>query len=192
MSNMIIRIAKIAYMIRHLVLGNYSNTSNPTNLITRIKQSMGINIYYTNSSLFDGFVKWNNKKNLPEITVSSQDTYYRQEFTIAHELGHLILHWYWLPHKSLDQTSKLQAKKQSNILSVMYRGYPGTSDNIIEKQADEFAGDFLMPAKGIKRLYSKLNVKDPDILKFDVSEHYHVSSDAAYIRLRNLEDREVL
>jgi Zn-dependent peptidase ImmA (M78 family)/DNA-binding XRE family transcriptional regulator len=74
----------------------------------------------------DAFATWAGPaQDVPVIAISSTAPADRLRFNVAHELGHLLLH-------------KLQ--------------YASTSDR--EKEADEFAAEFTMPAKGIRHDFS--------------------------------------
>jgi Zn-dependent peptidase ImmA (M78 family)/DNA-binding XRE family transcriptional regulator len=71
----------------------------------------------------DAFATWaGSDQGIPVIAISAAAPADRLRFSVAHELGHLLLH-------------KLQ--------------YAPTSDR--EKEADEFAAEFTMPAKGIRQ-----------------------------------------
>lgn len=176
----------MAKNIRCQILGkNSSDLSNPSNINQKIENSMNAKIIYTNNYKADGAIKYDRTDNAPEIVLAKGESHLRQRFTIAHELGHLIIHENWLPNRK-DKSSSIRA------FSVMYRGYPGTSSNYKEEQADEFAADFLMPANGIKNLYKNAINKNPDYLKFNISKRYKVSNDAAYHRIKNLISRNIL
>lgn len=97
-----------------------------------------------------------------EIYVADE-SFPRQRFTIAHEIGHIILH-----HQAGE-----------NINEVDYR----SSDNNFERkefQANAFASALLMPKKDALKVWRAL--KDVD----DFAEYFEVSKKAASIRLLNL------
>lgn len=70
----------------------------------------------------DGFSRWLVDSTLPTIFISKETTAFRDRMSIAHELGHLVL------HRKITPTIK-------NL-------------KIIEDQAKIFAAAFLMPAEG--------------------------------------------
>src|SRR5690606_14460413 len=66
-------------------------------------ESFGVKVYYSN---MDGFSDLYNvsgysivKDGKPEIVINANDSYKRQRFTMAHEFGHIIMHWDWLNNK---------------------------------------------------------------------------------------------
>jgi len=83
----------------------------------------------------------------------------RKRFTIAHEIGHFML----------DHTQHGWCKKQE-----------GSSRDPKESQADEFAGELLMPIKLFKAdLNSGMNIDD-------LAKKYMVSRSAAGVRASKL------
>ncbi|SDP02416.1 protein of unknown function [Paenibacillus sp. yr247] len=79
----------------------------------------------------------------------------RQRFTLAHELGHIILN-----HKDVRYTDHENSDKGKAPF---------------EKEADEFAAELLMPQHELKRVKSK------DIA--DLLAHFHVSKQALFNQL---------
>lgn len=77
----------------------------------------------------------------------------RYKFTLAHELAHLVLHW-----------------------------YSPTSDDLMERQADCFAGAFLMPAHDVGAQLSNLTLSKLLMLK----QLWGVSMQAILYRARDL------
>lgn len=194
-------IERVAALTREIVLGKnnsaYSNP-NPLDLNDDIKVSMGIQILYTDTNNFDGCLWWNDKFDYPEIIITRRDKSYRQEFTIAHELGHLLLHWKWLPDEGMQNDAKKYASTQLNMLDVvpLYRGKKKNKEDPKEYQANEFASDFLMPKSGVQSIYSKVyndkltDSENADNTKYLVSKQFNpsvVSNGAAYERIRNMQ-----
>jgi len=100
------------------------------------------------------------RKDLNFIIINSSQTLGRQNFTLAHELGHIILH-----EKDIFDL-KIENKK-------------------LETQADTFAACFLMPEKQIIfHLNSKKKINKFDILL--ISQNFRVSFLAAAIRLKTI------
>lgn len=182
------KIAQVAEAAREYIFGKSDNEmSTPFSINNDLKQSMNIQIFYEKSIPFDGCVKWSKSSECPMFIISMDDSYYRQEFTIAHELGHLLLHWHWIPYHGLSEEAQDIAKRQYNILGVLYR-YPNKNDRI-EKEANEFSADFLMPANGVRMIYHNSSNKNLDNVKYNVSDRFNVSLDAAFTRLNKLESR---
>ncbi len=87
----------------------------------------------------------------------------RDRFTIAHELGHYVLHYLWNP----DKVGK--------PMMALRRG-----SERIEWEANWFAAAFLMPSEAFRRSFDAHN----DISK--VAEYFGVSQQAAELRAKNL------
>lgn len=102
-----------------------------------------------------------------KITINSAESEKRQNFTIAHELGHLFIHMGYLINKE-------QWEKSTEYTdSPMYR--QGYSEE--EYEANEFAGAFLMPEEIFKSLAEKFTLPT-------VASRFNVSQDAALTRGR--------
>lgn len=97
----------------------------------------------------DGRVVIDRSKPFAHIHVPKEACLHRMRFTIAHELGHIMLHNFTTPH--LD-----------------FRGQTETS---IEREANAYAADLLMPYWMIKFLGSPLKNNPVDLARmFEVSE----------------------
>lgn len=88
----------------------------------------------------------------------------RQAFTVAHELGHLILH----------------KKKQDIFFRHQVKDFDGDSKEN-EKEANWFAASLLMPKEMITKAWEKY--KSIEL----IAQYFGVSKQAAYWRLKNLE-----
>ena len=95
------------------------------------------------------------------IVLSPRTIEFRDNFTIAHELGHYFLHY---PH---------QAPPSEPVTFNRY------GDGIIEWQANRFAAALLMPAVEFKRVKA-LCGGDP----VRIAAHFEVSRPAAEVRLK--------
>lgn len=111
---------------------------------------------------------------LAVMLVNSVDTFGRQRFTLAHELGHLLFEdaeLYWADYRKGDST------------------------DLKELRANHFASAFLMPASGVRALVADLGPA-PDETRgrhswvarvvVETSLRFGVSVDAAIYRLDNL------
>ena len=108
-----------------------------------------------------------------EISVNEQDHYYRRRFTIAHELGHYLLHKR-LIDGGVDDT---KAYRSLNI---------GKFNNTKigpeqEAEANKVAARLLMPAKLVRRYHEELN-GDVEAL----AKKFQVSFEAMGYRLQGL------
>lgn len=85
----------------------------------------------------------------------------RQQFTIAHELGHYFLH-------RDDLKQKGGALDPENVLT-MYRSDLGL-DSDKEREANYFAGSLIMPKEKVKKAWKKLTDIERCAEVFDVSK----------------------
>ena len=104
---------------------------------------------------------------------------HRQRFTIAHELGHFLLHQGELVH--------LDDLRQAFTINLRNQESAKGEDND-EREANLFAAELLMPAKFLK---SDLSGKNLDLLGDSVfldrlAKKYEVSTQALTFRLANL------
>ncbi len=107
------------------------------------------------------------------IVVNENHRATRQNFSIAHELGHLFLH---APEAYLTVEKRLMFTRADSIT------------NATEKEANQFAAELLMPEEFIKADFEKLydsNHDDEDIIS-EFARAYEVSHDAVVYRLINL------
>jgi len=94
------------------------------------------------------------------IRLSPHTTPLRDNFTIAHELGHYVLHY---PHKSPP------------VGAMRFNRY-GTG--LVEAQANRFAAAFLMPAEEFKR--ARATFSDDAYM---IAGHFGVSQPAVSVRM---------
>lgn len=101
------------------------------------------------------------------IFVNKDDSDHRKAFTIAHELGHYLLH-------------RTELEKNPN-LSILFRIPLGSPDpNPLEQEANAFAGRLLVPSD-LLRDYLKEGVREPTVL----SDIFGVSQDVIIYRLKD-------
>ncbi len=120
--------------------------------------------------LIDGQIKKTGDLSF-EIEMRKNQSPERKNFTLAHELGHLFLHfgYKYVPEKWNKYTCD----------NVLYR----SQSNEMEYQANEFAAAFLMPEDEF-RSYIDENAKNNHINMRDVARHFKVSYDAAMNRAK--------
>lgn len=115
------------------------------------------------------------------IVVNDDHAPVRQRFTIAHELGHLLLHNFVAPHA--DRGFK-----------VRFRNSRSSEGSVFEEiEANHFAAELLMPRAAIlKKLGSHgleyaptSNTNERGVIA-DLAEEFDVSQEALSIRLSNL------
>jgi Zn-dependent peptidase ImmA (M78 family) len=111
------------------------------------------------------------------IGVNSTQSILRQNFTIAHELGHFFLHDYEEVHVDRVFSVKLRSAKSSE----------GTDSE--EKEANLFAAELLMPVHFLEHDLSE--IEDLDLLEeegviLELARKYKVSVQAMTFRLSYL------
>ena len=120
------------------------------------------------------------------INISGVDHYYRKRFTMAHELGHFILHKDLIGNGVDDNKEYKKLNRTNNKIT-----------NAQEAEANDYAAKVLMPEEAIIAL-AKLtkiikSVKDEidiDILWLDyLSKKFQVSKEAFTIRLAKLSNK---
>jgi Zn-dependent peptidase ImmA (M78 family) len=145
------------------ILERFGFDSPPVDPIV-VAHELGINVR---------FVKFNpeNKKisgffyaKRNEIFVNEEEDIYRQVFTIAHELGHKLLHEEWL---------------KTNDYQVLWRDASlYDTDDAKEKEANCFAANLLVPKAMLKQYYQVANVEELSVL-------FGVSRQVITFRLKN-------
>jgi len=150
------------------ILKKFSVTSAPVN-VEDISQKLGIEIGYAPSTKYSGMlIRKADGKVLMGINNSENPG--RMRFSIAHELGHFILH-----------------PKDTVTIDYRNKEYISTKPKK-EKVADVFAANLLMPESFIKKDFK--NVTSEGIFfennLIDLADKYKVSSEAMRYRLINL------
>lgn len=117
---------------------------------------------------------------LPEIVVNGLQSDRRQRFTIAHELGHILLHWKWLPGKRLP----------NELVEISYRKevYLTEDEKQRERQADKFAAEFLAPLKKVLDFLPTIKNQDKEVEISEISEKFKISNPAAYYRWKKVKE----
>ncbi len=161
------------------LISKYKFKEPPISVIN-IAKDLGINVvpYDLGDGVSGILVVESNKAT---IGYSVNDSKVRQRFTIAHELGHFILH-----HKK-NQTEQLFVDKD---FLIKYRGSQNYShaDILHEQQANAFAAELLMPkslveAELIKKDY--LELTESELIEA-LAKVFDVSLIAMSYRLANL------
>ncbi|GLB47270.1 hypothetical protein WR164_12490 [Philodulcilactobacillus myokoensis] len=151
--------------------------------LSKSLKSNGVDIRYFTDKKYDAFLQWNYKKNCPVISVNATQPLVRRNFSMAHELGHLVIDYKWNPF-----SGKINVNHK-RLLSVKYRGgdYNSVAEKNDETVVNEFAAAFLIPNRLIKE---EIENSDPDYLKLidQLSNKFKVSNDMARIRLNNFLD----
>ena len=109
---------------------------------------------YKNKDILGGVIPNEKRVELNESLTTNEG---RLNFTVAHEIGHIILH-------VNNEDSALFFRKDSNC-----KEYSKIDDNkrkLIENEADQFAAYLLMPSVIIKESFFKLYNKPVNVAKF--------------------------
>lgn len=128
--------------------------------IVQIEDTLLSDPEHTGSLYVDGPSKF-------RIVVPSHTSPERDRFTVAHELGHYVLHYLW-------------AKKKNPTISDRVVAFRRGSERI-EWEANWFAAAFLMPEASFRVVYAE---KSGDIRL--VADHFLVSTAAAEVRAKGL------
>lgn len=122
--------------------------SEPPVSVVSIAHAIGVGVYRREMTSSSGVLRIDNGQ--PYIFTNASESLARRRFTIAHELGHLMLH----PH-----------------LDTVHRDTTfGPPYDRIERQANQFAASLLMPEPWIRYFTPRLD-NDPKLMAalFDVS-----------------------
>ena len=182
-------IDRSAQDVHHNVFG----TSTQYDKVEDYLEYQGIDVRFVISEDIDGYLRWDDEKGCPVIAVSvTGNAPVRQRFTMAHELGHLVLNFGWKLGINQDNSKAIDKIKNSNskFLNILsYRGKEYTSE---EQEVDEFAGAFLIPTDKLQSLVNNFTLNNmssseqiANQLAVTVSQTFKVSLATATLRLRN-------
>lgn len=139
--------------------------SSPPIPVLEIAETCGVNVVFDEMGVYKneiaGFCDFQNSK----LYVNSEDPVNRQTFTIAHELGHWILHRDFF-------------LKNPNKYPVLPRYQSSDSSNLFEQEANGFAANLLVP----EHLLSPVRSAPVSIL----AKIFSVSKQMMEIRLKNV------
>lgn len=149
--------------------------------IRAVAKSLGIVISRTAAEDdLSGFLFRDRDSGKCVIGVNDSHASNRRRFTVAHEIGHYLLH----EDSDVHVDSRFQVKHRNQLSSE------GTSDE--EREANLFAAELLMPASfleedlaGIDHLDAEDDSDKSEIKK--LAERYRVSTQAMTFRLVNLQ-----
>jgi Zn-dependent peptidase ImmA (M78 family) len=174
---MALRRRKIETIVRGL-LENHKVEEAPVP-VRQLAKSCGARLVYQGlESDLSGFLYREAQHSV--IGVNTTHSQARQNFTIAHELGHLLLH----QKEAVHYDKNFQIHLRSELSSQ------GTDE--IEKEANYFAAVLLMPEEFLKSDLKKEVLRsggmyflDDDVIS-SLARKYGVSTQALLIRLKNL------
>ena len=103
----------------------------------------------------------------------------RRRFTIAHEIGHFLLHG----------SEEVHVDKTTNFQITLRSERSGAGEEPVEIEANSFAAELLMPQHLMERDFAKkkqaLDFGDDSVIQ-DLAKRYKVSVSAMIFRLANL------
>lgn len=165
------------------VLSEYCPDCPPVD-VEQIAARLGIEVKIESvDDDLSGFLYREPKTGRAVIGVNAKHHPNRRTFTIAHELGHYLLHE--------SETVHLDSKKDGYTLQLRNPA-SATGESINEREANLFAAEVLMPAKFLAK---ELRKKDLDLLEDEpladsvlrsLAQRCGVSVQALTIRLHNL------
>lgn len=138
----------------------------PINLLN-LCEKLGINVWVGNLKGSSGLILKEPGED-PNIYLEKRDSFLRQRFTLAHELGH----YFERLEASDDEYSFRDKQTLSEERSNKY--------GLMEFYADEFAGELLMPEAEFLHIYEKHGITG-------ASAHFQVSPSAVKKRKERLE-----
>lgn len=113
------------------------------------------------------------------IRASAREHEYRRRFTMAHELGHFVLHKSLLDKAGgVNDSTLYRADKNAPV-------YNSEINEIHERQANSFAANLLMPDNLVRETYNTTRHSGFTWFK-DLYQKFQVSPSAMRWRLKNL------
>lgn len=114
------------------------------------------------------------------IRAAGDEHEYRRRFTMAHELGHFVLHKSILDRAGGVNDSRMYRTERNAPV------YNSHIHNVHERQANSFAANLLMPEDAVRKLYTEASGEGgPPLLK-RLYKHFKVSPSAMRWRIKNL------
>lgn len=181
----------IRKQVNQLRIDNQSfSFENVLNNLEEAIEDFGVKVFYSDMSGFpvprkvSGYTRINENGN-PEIVVNANEPEGRRRFTMAHELGHIILHWGY-PEEELS----------NDQMTILYRqdSYYNHNQYEYEKEANEFAAQLLAPLDVVERvLVNPVNSFDPQALDFlssRIAESFNITKSFANVQLEKLGNKQ--
>lgn len=170
---MAIRRAKIRLLVNDLL--NENAVKNAPVPVSGIARSKGARIFFDKlEGDMSGFLYRDSDQIV--IGVNTVHSKTRQNFTIAHELGHLMLH----EQERMHVDHEFRVRLRDDVSSQ------GTDD--AEREANLFAASLLMPKEFLERDLQRedyIDILDDGFLR-GLGRKYGVSTQALVNRLKNL------
>ncbi len=168
------RYKRIDQRVAELLQGR--NIVAPPVAVDDIAKGLGAQVVYEN---FKGEISGLlvRRGNSIVIGVHKQQPHTRRRFTIAHELGHLVMHSGGLEPVHIDKGFDMHLRSRAS----------STAEDVAEIEANAFAASLLMPREMVMADVDgqMLDFEDPRLVK-RLAGRYEVSTQAMTFRLINL------
>lgn len=161
-------------------------TCNPDTMVpfpfdNIIKENPDISVVYgsTTRNGISGAILYDDNTQKYKILINSDEPEARQNFSLAHELGHYFLH-----------QEELKKQGQNGFITTIY-GYDSAllrestaiESKQIETEANAFAAELLMPEQKVRQIVAET----PNFTIEDYAKIFHVSVAAMAIRVERLD-----
>lgn len=156
------------------------------NNLEEVIEKFGVKVFYSDMSGFpnprkvSGYTRIT-KNGQPEIVVNAKEPEGRRRFTMAHELGHIIMHWGYPESKISKDQMTILYRQDSYYNSDLYE---------YEKEANEFAAQLLAPIDVIERVIvepvSSFEEDQLDFLSSRIAESFNITKSFANVQLKKL------
>lgn len=163
------RYSKIDSMV-HGLLSDHNLTKPPIR-IEKVAKDLGVELRSGDLDDVSGLLV--RQGNSAVIATNSTQSAQRQRFTIAHELGHFLLHEGILNH--VDRSYRVNYRSAESSQAT----------NVEEIEANYFAASILMPKQLLDELVAE-EALDNDSMVAELAKQFQVSRLAMSLRLANL------
>jgi Zn-dependent peptidase ImmA (M78 family) len=173
---MTIRRRKIRFIVKELLA--QAKVSGPPVPIAELARTQGVDLRLSLNpdTHISGFLFLGGEKPIVGVNISHHEN--RQRFTIAHELGHFLLHGFLLQELYVDHSFQVLLRDE--------RSSKGTDEK--EQEANLFAAELLMPIDFLRKdvqVSTRVDIEDGAFLR-ELAKRYEVSQQAMVFRLTNL------
>jgi Zn-dependent peptidase ImmA (M78 family) len=136
--------------------------------VLNIADELGIDIYIDKEmdDNISGYIKFESGKFM--IVINNKHSYERNRFTVAHEIGHFLL------HKDKIKETGLTDYVSQPVFRSNQKYEPEEKDREVE--ANRLAAELLMPEIEFTKIFDKLNSM------IDIADYFKVSESAVAVR----------
>lgn len=167
---------KIQRLVEQLL--QRAKVETPPVPVEQVAKLLGAQVHYNNfrnKDAISGILVQANDRIV--IGVNEKHTKHRQRFTIAHELGHLVLHSHRNSYVDRNLPSLVRLRDETS----------SSGSDPDEVEANAFAAELLMPTSMLEHDMSIIGSEEFDERSIDdLAEKYAVSVQAMTFRLVNL------